>query len=304
MFPKIQQRLVILFAAVIGGLVWLTVVGPLRAEDGSPGLSLFFARSTPMLAMVLAVVAGIPALALAVATAVRGNPLSGVFAWAGALCFLAATGGNIEGWVHRSTNLPGDYGYLIGELFVWFAVLIVCLAGIQKLRAPLRNRFALLRYDAHLGSDMKIAIPDSTSMMSGLICAVVGGVGCFFLLRDFDTGQVMWSLGLAFAIGGLVAHLCVPNNNPVPILVSPILVAVAGYAWVIKDHNTANAFREAWNSGELPGMALALPIHYASAAVAGGALGIGWGQALMGPKKNKATEAEQPKATDDAKQAS
>jgi len=101
------------------------------------------------------------------------------------------------------------------------------------------------------------------------------------LIRNASTGQVHCALLLAFTVGGMVAHLIARHDNPVGILFSPALVATVGYTWVIMAYDTTPDVINALHRGELPGLALALPAHYTSAAVVGCTIGLGWAEALI-----------------------
>lgn len=299
MLPRLRQRLLILATFVVGACILWWLAGPLRPADGASGISLLTARIGPAAAVGLLVVAMLPVVALGVLTSAVGNPLSGIFAVAAALCVLAARGGSISGWLCRdNAHLPGDYGWLILEMALWLAAFIFMLYVIERLRSPLRSRWpALARHD-HLGMDTALRFPQTQALTSGAVCAVIGGVLAYVLLRHSSTSQVMASLILAFAVGALVAHLVFPHSNPVGMLISPGIVALVGYAYALFSFATTPQTLSAWYTGNMPGLALALPIHYASAGIVGVTLGIGWAQTILATAPGNAPADQPASATD------
>ena len=283
MLPNFRQRLMILAAILLGLGGWLLVEQQLVASDGGDGLSLMWSHTGPIRASALVAIFGIPALALGLIASVSGSPLAGVFSVTVALSVLAWRGGSIDGYMYRAA-LPGAYGTLIIEMAIWAAGLIVVLVTIRYLRAPIRSRLPVLAFADHADVDLQFRIPKAQALLAGLICAVVGGVLAFFLLHSSDAGQVVLSLLLAFVIGGFTAQMVSPQSNPVAVLLSPTVVAVFAYAWILMKYNGQADVLRAWHSSvpahRLPGLALALPIQYASAAVAGSAMGVGWARSL------------------------
>jgi hypothetical protein len=183
--------------------------------------------------------------------------------------------------------LPGAYGGLIVEMLMWHAALAATLAAIQFARSPLRSRVPALAFDDHLGLDTAMAVPRTQSLLAGLLCAAAATLCGSLLLQSTDSAQVVLGLMLAFAIGGMVGHMVFPQTNPVGILFSPALVAIAAYAFVLLRFNASQGkLLAGWLDPGLgtwqrvPHLARALPIHYASAAVAGAALGIGWAEGI------------------------
>lgn len=288
MFPPMRQRLLITGAVVLGALVWVWAGQFLRASDGGSGFSLTTAQSGPIVATAVVAALGIPALVMGLVISAQGHLLSGVFVVAASLCVVAGRGGAIDGWLWHAAEadaLPERFSYLITELTVWQAGVVVMLAVIQRLRSPMRSRFPALAFDDHLGVDTTIRFPQLNALASGLVCAVVAGVLCLVLIRDSDGGQVICGLGLSFTIGAMVGQLIFAHTNPVGILFSPAVVAVAAYTWVLMKYDTTEQVLAAWYHGQLPGPALGLPIHYASAAIVACTIGVGWAQVLQGSAK-------------------
>ena len=279
MLPSIRHRLLIGAAIAIGALGWLLVAEMLRPADGSPGLTLMGSRMGLIMALAVVAAAGLPAAALGVFTSAAGNPLSGVFAVSAALAGLAAAGGSMEGWV-RGASLPRDFGWLIVECFVWQAGLVVMLAMIQHFRSPLRTRWPALAFQDHLGVDIRIQIPELHAIGAGTVSALFAAVLCYFLIRNADEGQVIGALTIAFGVGGLAGQTVFPQSNPAGILLSPFVVAAVSYGYVLLRFADRHEVLTAWYDQSLPGMAKALPIHYASAAVAGCTIGMGIAQCL------------------------
>ncbi len=290
MFPTFRHRILILVTALIGALVWLLARPVLVAADGGSGYSLLSAQAGPVLATLVVLLLGLPVLALGLMVSSVGHPLSGMFVVAVALCVLAGAGGPIDGWLFRQADanaLPAAYTGLIAETLIWQVGVIIMLTVIGKLRSPLRARYPALAYNDHLGVDIEIRLPQTQAIVAGIITAAISGFIALHLIRSSDTGQIMCSLILAFMIGGCIAHLSFPHSNPVGILLSPAMVAIAAYLWMLFSpaYTTTNdvlqlAYNLQYRSPLPAGLAMALPIHYASAALTGVTLGIGMAQSF------------------------
>jgi len=282
MMPTLRHRLFICIAITVGAICWWAVGPWLSAADGSTGISLMSARVPPAVAILLALVAAVPAVGAGLAVSSAGHPLSGLFAVSCALGILAIWGGPIDGWMFRN-NLPNEYGWLMFETLIWFAGVLIMLTVVQQLRSPMRVRIPALAFDDHLDVDTHIRWPQAQAMGAGLTCAIVSAALAWACIADSDSGQVIGSLLLAFTVGGMVGQLLFPQSNPIGILFSPGLVAMVAYAYVLIRFSSTDQVMAAWfgrSSGlalsqRLPGIALALPIHYASAALAGTTMGIG-----------------------------
>jgi hypothetical protein len=179
------------------------------------------------------------------------------------------------------SRLPADYRNLIIEMLIWQAMWVVMLVVIEYFRSPLRTHLPALAFTDHLGVDTKIRFPQTQALLAGVVSAVVGGLGCWLFIRSSDPGQVIGAMIVAFTLGGLLGQLLAPQTNPIGILLSPAVVAVASYVWVMYQYNGNDAVLQAWYTRRFFAPALGLPIYYASAGVAGCALGVGLAQAMI-----------------------
>jgi len=288
--PTIRQRLILTVAIAVGGLVWACAADVLGAPDGSSGLSLVSSRLGLAPAIAVAVTAGLGAVALGLVVAAVCQPISGVLAVAGALCILAATGGSAEGWLRRS-QLPGDYGWLIVEVLIWQVWIVALLLLIRWLHLGLRNRWAAITRREHGDDSSPVPVGGPNQPIhtvgAAVICAAIAVAGGHLLIRNNDTGQVICSLLVAFAVGAVIALAIFPRAAVTGILFSPALVAIAAYSWVLLRFEDNDQVLAAWYLQEqmgsaaepmLPTLALILPIHFASAALAGCCIGIKMGQ--------------------------
>ncbi len=277
MLPSIRQRLMIGTGVVLGALCWLVVAAALRAADGSTGLTLTSARVGLVVAVVIVALAGLPAMGLGLISSATGHAMSGIFTVAAALGMLAAVGGSMEGWL-KSATLTGDYKWLIFETLIWQVGVLLMLFVIQRLRSPLRTRWPALAFGDHLGVDTPRRSPFVQVAGSGLVCGGIAAVVGYILIHNADTGQVICGLIIAFLLGGLIAQTAFPFANPLGVLSSPFLVAVCCYGYILIRFGQTEPFLKAWYHQSLPGLALALPIHYASAGLVGCTLGMGMAQ--------------------------
>lgn len=279
MVPKLGQRLLIAGTILLGGLVWWTIRPWLAAGDANGGISLFQAHIGLLPAVALVVIAGIPAVALSVVVSGTGHPLSGVFTAATSLLFLAGAGGGIQGVLWRGA-LPGEYGWLMLES-VWWGAGVICVVWlIASAGGRVRDHLPSGWRHEHLGQETRLALPGSEALVAGLVAAAVGGLITDLFMQSPGAGQAIGSLLFGFTIAGLLAQMIVPQNNPVAVLISPIVVGVVGYGYVLLRYPGGDAILAAYYARTLPGLAMILPIFYASAGVAGAALGVGLAQAI------------------------
>ncbi len=307
MFPSLRHRVLIAVSVVLGALIWLWARGVLQAADGGSGYTIVGAQAGPIVATVVVALLGVPVVALGLFVSTTGHPLSGIFTVAAALAILAGTGGSIDGWLIRHVEadaLPAAYTGLIGEVLLWQIGVVIMLTVIARLRSPLRTRYPALAYDDHLGVDVHIRLPQMQAVVAGVASAVIAGFFAYHLIRSTDAGQVMWSLILAFTAGGCLAHLTFPHSNPVGILLSPALVAIAAYTWIMLGtpfHSSDGVLELAFNLRyrvPLPaGLAFALPIHYVAAGTVGTTLGIGLAHAFEASKTPAAPENPAPETS-------
>jgi hypothetical protein len=282
----LRHRVIMILAMVVGSVVWGTAADALRAADGSAGVTLSSAQSNIVVAGAIAVVMGVPALVGAMVAAVSGRITSGVFVLGVGLCGLAVAGGSTDGWLWRS-ELPGDYRGLIVEMMLWQGLIVAAVAAIGRGASALCRvapRLARWRTIGHRGIDLQWHKPDMDTALGVGVCAIVATVIAWVLLRNAQIGQIIGSLILAFAGGAMAARMIAPKANPAALLISPMLAAILAYAWVLLQFDHDAAVLTAWYAlpgptidgvAKLPGPALALPVHYASAGIVGCCMGIG-----------------------------
>lgn len=285
MFPSVKQRLLILLAAVISAVLLVVIAhaGNLTSSDGSTGLSLFSTKAETLMAFLVMLVAVVPAIVLAAFTASTGNPLSGLFVLGATIAILAIDGGSMAGWRWRMegvNELPQAYGRLMLEVLMWQVPVILLVVAINRWRESLRAVVPAKLVEREPLCATLGPVFHGQTLWATLLCAAVSGVLGHFILVTADSAQVIVGLLIAFSIGGLVARLFFAHAGLAGMLFSPALVALGAYGYVAFHFQSQGEFVQAWQSSTLTGLALALPIHYASAAVAGVAIGIGWAQSL------------------------
>lgn len=289
MLPSLRNRLLITLTAGLGVFTWLFAVQFMIPTDRSSGLSLFASSSGVPVAILAALLAGIPVTLLGLVSAAGGHPLAGVFSVTASLAIAAATRGRMLGWVQRNADthtLPHAYRGLMLEAVIWFVGLLAMLMVIQYLRSPLRSRIPALASHDHLGANTNVRFPNGLALAAGAITAMIGGLLCTVFIRSDATGQVVCGLLLSFTLASVAAQLIVRQANPVMILLAPLAVAMVGYGYVAFSYDTADQFIRAWQTGRVVGPALAMPVFFVSAAVAGCAIGVGLAQSMLSGDKN------------------
>lgn len=287
MLPTITQRTLMLIAIVAAALAWLAIKLPLTAAQGSSGLSLMDARVGVTFACLLLLAAGLPALIGAMYVSASGNPLSGVFTTGFALLILAGQGGSMTGLIHRQDSGGGLFVKLMIELGLWAVAWCLLMFLIRRYRDAVRGQLVPPRLQTPFSrklteEDTPRFVLHVAPIVAGLICTTLGYVGCRYLIATPQTGQVIGALLVVFTCAAFAAREFVPTGNVVFLVLSPLIVALAGYAHMAVTHGTASPqdLIALWQTGQITGPARALPIHYASAGMVGVAAGIGLAQAI------------------------
>ena len=279
MLPSMRQRLFIVAAGLIGGLVLMYTTGAITPYDASSGPSLFDAQSGAVYAILLLVLTAGPVLVLSMIVSAAGNPLAGVFSLSFALMLMVAQCGPIDGFLWRS-KLPGDYLWLIIEVMIWILLIVLFLMMIQRFRPAIRKRLPAVLISDHLGDKLVFKVPGKQAMLAGLISAGIGGLLSNLMIQSTDVGQVNGSLILAFAIAAMISQMIISQPNPTVVLLSPLIAGLFAYAsiWLISGYSNTETVLAAWYRNQLPGLALALPVHYISAGLMGTSIGMGLAQ--------------------------
>jgi len=292
-----KQRVLLITLAVLCGGAWAWAGALAAPAGGYSGVTLSAGGVT---GGALLLFGGIPALACG-AWAVRAvGPLTGTFIVCAAMLGVALTGGSMGGWFWTNAAeqaLPGAYLRLALEAVIWSAAAVLPLAWLTwRSRDRGRDRDDAEQHSESNESDSEMAapaaaMPEPTAWLAMIVAATIGGVLTLLMLRSTDAAQAAGTLILAFAIAALVTQAFMASDNPLPVLLSPGLVAIAGYLYVawIGPYGSTDATLEAWfgklvadPSGQaaLPGVALALPVAYASAGVLGCIVGLGIAKAF------------------------
>ena len=320
MLPSQTQRVLMVVALAVG--VWPAAWGlgaGLGAVDGSGGLT---GWNLAGLADVTMVVLGVlPLVALAGALGATGNRLSGVWTLAagltvagwlaggqpgangpmGAVMRRAVLGGEgLSGSAGLGGAVGGLYARLALEAVVWATAWAGALAWQDAAAGWLRGRLPRRLQSRHLGAGETLLLPPdgprarpvawiAAVLGSSVLAAAVAGVLVAVLVRSPVTGQVVGGLFVAFTVGALVSRMVLPADAAVGVLLSPVWVAVGGYAlaWIgLREAGGGggaeggHAMLAALYAGDLPGVAMVLPLQYLSAGVLGAATGLGLGQVL------------------------
>ncbi|MEX0885427.1 MAG: hypothetical protein WD009_03210 [Phycisphaeraceae bacterium] len=263
-----HQRVLVLLLALVAGLIWSLAAGPLEAVDAAPGISLFSARVGFVGGVAVLLLAGLPALGLAwLAGAMTRSLRSAAFVLGTALAFPAGHGGSMDGWFWRA-SLPGSYILLMLEIILLFAGIVVATMLIAR-TASGRDRLSAGR------------APAGAQAAGVAICVVVAALLASVLIQSREVSQVLVGLGLAFAVGAGVAQSVVPAARTLPLLLAPLVLGLVAYIYSLVSFPDHDGLLAAVYTSAIWGPALALPIHYASAGLAGCALGLGIARAAQ-----------------------
>ncbi len=319
MFPDFRQRVILTVAVVIGGLLYLAAGRVAMAAEGWDGCTLLFAGSPVGAAFAFAITSIVVCFIAGTASA-TGNPLAGPFVIAAALAFPAVAGGSIDDWL-RYHDLPGGYRVLAVEVLLWGGLLFAGMWATPLIRNRVRPRLPhWLAGDSAEPRDAPVIqwvwsspemqdegffglveqIAEATRLSPGRVQEALGTAVTLLaawglsilLLRVPDVGQVTVGLVLGFTLGSLLGHQMFPATRPVGFLLCPFVLAACTYLWVAATYRSEDAVLHAafrigdlLAEGTLARTALALPIAYASAGVAGVTLGVGWSQVIIANRR-------------------
>ncbi|MEO0587643.1 MAG: hypothetical protein AAF078_08385 [Planctomycetota bacterium] len=271
MIPSWRQRWIVVVGVLAGAFAWWQAGGWLAAVDGTPGYVLADAAVGWPAATAAIALLGVVALVLGGVAAATGQPLSGVIVIATSLTALALRGGSSMGFFWRH-DLPAGYGTLLIEAFLWLAGLLAAVIGLQRIRDKLRPL-----PDPPEASIKAVSV---STCLSALAATAIGVALSLLLVRTTEPVQIFGGLLLSYLIAGGVCYLFTPYANPVGAIASPLLGGIAVYAWMLTSNRTHDDLIAAVYAEALPGLAVALPIHLASAGTLGAALGVGLAQGI------------------------
>jgi hypothetical protein len=130
-------------------------------------------------------------------------------------------------------------------------------------------------------------------IFGALLTAVVGVVLTPLFVRSPDPQQVAWGLVGAYLIAGVLGHQTFSGGHPVGVLLGPFIGGAFWYAIVASDGaggasvggGVEGNLLDVYFAGDLARGALVMPVYYASAGLAGAAVGVGWSQVLLWSKE-------------------
>jgi hypothetical protein len=188
----------------------------------------------------------------------------------------------------------------------------LCVGAVYILQRPLFRDFAMSLVGALLvllvvwGATIGVAAwldrragrpisrsPMAPAFLGGAVILSVAAAGLCVLLRSADPGQVIGAMLLCFTLAGVLAHQMYPTAARLSLLLAPLMLGVAAYAWTGLDVSSVEQLLGRYYidypraarptlapTVPLNPLALALPIFYASAGAAGVVLGVGWSQTI------------------------
>jgi hypothetical protein len=297
----LRQRSVLLIGAILAAFIWLQGIPAWTSAQGVAGASLLYAAS-PGQSIGLAIVLGAIVVIIAAATAALARVLHGVLALAVGLVFPAVRGGTIDEWL-REAGSSQAYWLFVGESLLWALLIalaaVAIAAGARQLRPRLRWTRMTPQQEGHFwgfepplnagvlaGSSSRSPLPPARRrrvnlLASTFVSTVIGATIAAMLVRSIEPWQVVWGIGIAFTVGSLLGHQMFPASNPLGLIVSPLIAAALWYGWAAITGGSSARMLHDYFGGSFTHAALALPIYYASAGVAGAAAGTLWSQAMF-----------------------
>jgi hypothetical protein len=283
MLPSLRHRVVIVLGIVAIGLLYLLAAPAAKPADGAAGVVLVHAAH-PATAIGMFAAVSLAAALIGCLVGGLGNPLSAGFCVAIGLTFAAVRGGSIDSWIRGIASAANFWG-LAAESLIWLVMLLLATMLSIALARRLRPRLPAAFFGARpLTSDAAAitgplgdTVPAPLVAPLGTLFSVVtGGLAAALLLRSPDTYQVLWALFLSFTLSSLAAQTLLPARSPIGLIISPLLAAAAAHAYIALSGDSSQRVLAAYFNRTLFNPAMALPIFYASAGVAGAITGYAW----------------------------
>lgn len=129
--------------------------------------------------------------------------------------------------------------------------------------------------------------PDT--LLAASICFTIAQPIALILLKNWHIGQAIAALFLSFTVSTLVAQMIFPKAKSQVFIYIPMLLAITHYNYLLTNFDNTTfqiALSETLNQSEvttpiLYPIVFAMPIYFATAAVAGTLLGASWAQSLI-----------------------
>lgn len=290
--PPTVYRLFIVVAVAVCGILYIQALPVARAADGTEGFTLLLSAE-PLTAAVWVAVLTAVAVAVALAATAIGRPTAGVFVVAAGLAIAAAKGGSIDGWLRRADG-TGLYGFFAAEMLAWTGLWVAVTLVVYQFNAFLQK---LAPERAEGVAEGAASVPEPTwwgaadamegrsgvgaELLAAGTCIVIGSVGVAVLVRVPQWPQVVWGVGISYLIAGLVAHQVSPVRNPLLFVLSPLIAGLGWYVYIAMQGMDRTELLHHYFQGQFWPAGLALPVHYASAGVAGAMFGRAWSQGML-----------------------
>ncbi len=193
---------------------------------------------------------------------------------------------------------PASWKPFVAALVVALLMQAVLWAAVVKLTPAPASGGAANGGGGNAGADQAAL---AASLLGGIVATAIAAGVILLALRSVDRGQIIAAIALAFIFGAFAADQLFPRTPLFVIVLSPFALAIAAYlvvAWRYEEAGTL--LQAAWHTLDLtPGrgvdhlinLALAQPIHYASAGLAGAATGLGWSRGITASRRKPASVA-------------
>lgn len=284
MLPSIRHRVLIVACTIASALAWRSAMPFLEPATLGQGWTLGSTTLGLGQAFGVLMLASLPVMALAWVASMTGHVMAGPFVLSASLALLALASGNTRHWVNDA-SLPKAYGSLAAESPLWFIPAVLLWIGLSLTHRRFQPHWPKLILS---GSPAAIDTqrPNIGRVVLSVICTALlaafwGGGISTWLLADGRAAQLVFGLLIGFALAGMLTRLFLPTmTHPLGLILAPLVVSVIVDLYTANQYRSATTLLSDWYHGRLLGLARALPMHYASAAIAGACLGLGWGQGL------------------------
>lgn len=266
MLKSALQNSILVVGLLIGAVLLGLSVGSLASIRGVPGPTILQSAS-PALAAATMLVLLVPATVIAIVVGRMLNAVVGLFVLGASLATLSMQCGTIEDLAFGGGNLVAT----AIESIVWAVVVGILAVAVLVGSGPLpdvpRRRDSWVAEFLDSGQAIFLAV--------GLVALPV----VWLVVATPLKGQAIGGTILASAAVGFVGRLVAPRLQPALLFAMPVLAGAAGA--LIANFNLSGSLADAFVSGSLSRLAYPMPLDWASGALCGVAIGLGWARGFV-----------------------
>ena len=266
MLKSALQNSILVVGLLLGAVLLGLSVGSLASIRGVPGPTIVQSAS-PLFAAATVLVLLIPVTVIAIVVGRMLNAVVGLFVLGAALATLSMQCGTIEDLAFGGGSLVATAIESVGWAVLVGVLAVVVLVGSGPLPDVPRRRDSWAAEFLDSSHAIFLAV--------GLVALPVAWLVVATPLK----GQAIGGTILASAAVGFVGRLVAPRLQPALLFAMPVLAGAVGT--LVANFTLSGDLADAFVSGSLSRLAYPMPLNWASGALCGVAIGLGWARGFV-----------------------